>query len=43
VLLLNVEDVIENYVFKIADLDCDNVLIIDAVRSTPPRIHRVAG
>jgi hydrogenase 3 maturation protease len=34
VLLLNVEDVIENYVFKIADLDCDNVLIIDAVRST---------
>ncbi len=34
VLLLNVEDVIENYVFKIADLDCDHVLIIDAVRAT---------
>ncbi len=34
VLLMNVEDVIENYVFKIADLDCDNVLILDAVKST---------
>jgi hydrogenase 3 maturation protease len=34
VLLMNVEDVIENYVFKIAELDCDNVLIIDAVKAT---------
>ena len=34
VLLMNVEDVIESYVFKIADLDCENVLIIDAVKST---------
>jgi hydrogenase 3 maturation protease len=34
VLLLNVEDIIESYVFKIAELDCENVLIIDAVRST---------
>ncbi len=31
--LLNVEDVIENYVYKIVGLDCDNVLIIDAVES----------
>jgi hydrogenase 3 maturation protease len=30
---MNVEDVLENYVYKIADLDCDNVLIIDAVES----------
>lgn len=30
---LNVEDVIENYVYRIADSDCDNVLIIDAVQS----------
>jgi hydrogenase maturation protease len=34
VLLLNVEDIIESYVFKIAELDCENVLIIDAVKST---------
>ncbi len=27
------EDVIENYVFKIAGEDCDNVMIIDAVKS----------
>jgi hydrogenase maturation protease len=33
-LLLNVEDIIESYVFKIAELDCANVLIIDAVKST---------
>ena len=31
--IMNVEDVLENYVYKIADLDCDNVLIIDAVES----------
>jgi hydrogenase maturation protease len=30
---LNVEDVIENYVFKIAEGDCDNVVIIDAMQS----------
>jgi hydrogenase maturation protease len=34
VLLLNVEDIIESFVFKIAELDCENVLIVDAVRST---------
>src|SRR5208337_2162163 len=31
--LMNVEDVLENYVYKIAGLDCENVLIIDAVES----------
>ena len=31
---MNVEDIIESYVFKIAELDCENVLIIDAVKST---------
>jgi hydrogenase maturation protease len=31
--LMNVEDVLENYVYKIAGLECDNVLIIDAVES----------
>jgi hydrogenase maturation protease len=30
---INVEDVIENYVYRIADSDCDNVVIIDAVQS----------
>ena len=30
---LNVEDVLENYVFKIAESDCDNVVIIDAMQS----------
>jgi len=31
--VLNVEDVIENYVYKIADSDCDNVVVIDAMQS----------
>lgn len=30
---LNVEDVIENYVYRIAEADCDNVVIIDAMQS----------
>lgn len=29
--IFNVEDVIEAYVFKIAELDCRNVVVIDAV------------
>lgn len=33
VTILNVEDVIENYVYSIADSDCDNVVIIDAMQS----------
>ena len=33
VTVLNVEDVIENYVYRIADGDCDNVVIIDAMQS----------
>jgi hydrogenase maturation protease len=33
VTVLNVEDVIENYVFKIVGIDCDNVIIIDAMQS----------
>jgi hydrogenase maturation protease len=33
VTVMNVEDVLENYVFEIAGSDCDNVLIIDAVES----------
>jgi hydrogenase maturation protease len=32
-LLFNVEDVIEAYVFKIAELDCDSVVVIDAVKA----------
>ncbi|HNX22766.1 MAG TPA: hydrogenase maturation protease, partial [Spirochaetota bacterium] len=32
-MLLNVEDVIEAYVFKIAELDCDSVVVIDAVKA----------
>ena len=32
-LLFNVEDVIESYVFKIAELDCDSVVVIDAVKA----------
>ncbi|MCU0848934.1 MAG: hydrogenase maturation protease [Spirochaetes bacterium] len=31
--ILNVEDVIESYVYKIAGLDCDNVVILDAVKA----------
>jgi len=31
VTVINVEDVLENYVFSIADNECENVLIIDAV------------
>jgi hydrogenase maturation protease len=31
--VLNVEDVIENYVYKIAESDCDNVVVIDAMQS----------
>ncbi len=31
--IMNVEDVLENYVYKIAGLDSDNVLIIDAIES----------
>lgn len=31
--LMNVEDVIESYVFRIAGLDCENVILIDAVQS----------
>lgn len=30
---LNVEDVIENYVYKIAEGECENVVIIDAMQS----------
>jgi hydrogenase maturation protease len=30
---MNVEDVLENYVFSIAQADCDNVVLVDAVRS----------
>jgi len=33
VTVMNVEDVLENYVYEIAGSDCDNVLIIDAVES----------
>jgi hydrogenase maturation protease len=33
VTVLNVEDVIENYVYSIAEGDCDNVVIIDAMQS----------
>lgn len=29
----NVEDVFENYVFKIAGLDCKNILLIDGVKN----------
>ncbi len=32
-MLLNVEDVIEAYVFKIAELECDTVVVIDAVKA----------
>lgn len=32
-MLFNVEDVIEAYVFKIAELDCDSVVVIDAVKA----------
>lgn len=32
-MLLNVEDVIEAYVYKIAELDCDSVVVIDAVKA----------
>jgi hydrogenase maturation protease len=32
-MLLNVEDVIEAYVFKIAEMDCDTVVVIDAVKA----------
>lgn len=32
-MLLNVEDVIEAYVYKIAELDCNNVVVIDAVKA----------
>ncbi len=32
-IIMNVEDVLENYVYKIAGLDCENVLIVDAVES----------
>jgi hydrogenase 3 maturation protease len=31
--IINVEDVIESYVFKIADFECRSVLIIDAVEA----------
>ena len=31
--LLNVEDVLESYVYKIADMDCREVVIIDAVEA----------
>jgi hydrogenase maturation protease len=33
VTILNVEDVIENYVYRIAEGDCDNVVVIDAIQS----------
>jgi len=29
--IFNVEDIIESYVFKIAELDCENIIIIDAL------------
>jgi hydrogenase maturation protease len=32
-MLLNVEDVIEAYVFKIAEMDCETVVVIDAVKA----------
>jgi len=32
-MIFNVEDVIEAYVFKIAELECDNVVVIDAVKA----------
>ncbi len=31
--IFNVEDVIEAYVFKISELDCKNVVVIDAVKT----------
>ena len=31
--IYNVEDVIEAYVFKIAELECDSVVVIDAVKA----------
>jgi hydrogenase 3 maturation protease len=33
VVLMNVEEVPENYVYQIADLDCDHVIVVDAVES----------
>jgi len=34
--IINVEDVLESYLFKIAELNCDKVLIIDAVQTESP-------
>ena len=34
VTIMNVEDVLENYVFKIAGLECENVIIVDAIESS---------
>jgi len=31
--VMNVEDVIEAYVFKISEMDCDNIVIVDAVKT----------
>ncbi len=31
--IMNVEDVIEAYVFKISEMDCDNIVVVDAVKT----------
>lgn len=31
--VMNVEDVIEAYVFKISEMDCDNIVVVDAVKT----------
>jgi len=31
--IMNVEDVIEAYVFKISEMDCDNIIVVDAVKT----------
>jgi len=41
--VLNVEDVIESYVFKIAGMDCDNVIIVDAVQAEGERGSVIFG
>jgi hydrogenase 3 maturation protease len=35
--VINVEDVIESYVFTIAGMDCDNIVIVDAVQAESER------
>lgn len=41
--IINVEDIIESYVFKIAEMDCDNVVIVDAVQAETERGSVVFG